>query len=64
MYPFNLSGQPAATVPCRFTGEGLAVGLQILGPFRAYALGLRAAAGFEAIQPWGEPPDLVWTHCH
>src|SRR3712207_9508975 len=27
-YPFNLTGQPAATVPCGFTSEGLPVGLQ------------------------------------
>ena len=31
-YPFNLTGQPAATVPCGFTGEGLPIGLQIVGP--------------------------------
>jgi aspartyl-tRNA(Asn)/glutamyl-tRNA(Gln) amidotransferase subunit A len=28
-YPWNLTGQPAATVPCGFTREGLPVGLQI-----------------------------------
>jgi len=30
-FPFNLTGQPAATVPCGFTAEGLPVGLQIVG---------------------------------
>jgi aspartyl-tRNA(Asn)/glutamyl-tRNA(Gln) amidotransferase subunit A len=29
-YPFNLSGQPAATVPCGFASDGLPVGLQIV----------------------------------
>ena len=29
-YPFNLSGQPAGTVPCGFTSKGLPVGLQIV----------------------------------
>lgn len=29
-YPFNLSGQPAASVPCGFTDAGLPVGLQIV----------------------------------
>jgi aspartyl-tRNA(Asn)/glutamyl-tRNA(Gln) amidotransferase subunit A len=58
MYPFNLTGQPAATVPCGFTSEGLPVGLQIVGRPYADATVLRAAAGFEAIQPWAQrrPP--------
>ena len=57
-FPFNLTGQPAATVPCGFTGEGLPVGLQIVGRWHADTTVLRAAAGFEAIQPWAQyrPP--------
>ena len=51
-FPFNLTGQPAATVPCGFTGEGLPVGLQIVGRWHDDATVLRAAAGFEALQPW------------
>jgi Asp-tRNA(Asn)/Glu-tRNA(Gln) amidotransferase A subunit family amidase len=51
-YPFNLTGQPAASVPCGFTSEGLPVGLQIVGRWHADALVLRAAAGFEMLQPW------------
>lgn len=51
-FPFNLTGQPAATVPCGFTSEGLPVGLQIVGRWHADATVLRAAACFEAIQPW------------
>jgi hypothetical protein len=30
-YPFNMTGQPAATVPCGFTKAGLPIGLQIVG---------------------------------
>ena len=57
-YPFNLTGQPAATVPCGFTGEGLPVGLQIVGRWHADGQVLRAAACFEAAQPWAmhRPP--------
>ena len=57
-YPFNLTGQPAATVPCGFTSEGLPVGLQIVGRWHADALVLRASAAFETIQPWAQrrPP--------
>ena len=46
-YPFNLTQQPAASVPCGFTGEGLPVGLQVVGPRHADRLVLRAARAFE-----------------
>ena len=53
-YPFNLTGQPAATVPCGVTTEGLPVGLQIVGRWHADAQVLRAAACFEGLQPWAQ----------
>ena len=46
-YPFNLTLQPAISVPCGFTACGLPVGLQIVGPRFADALVLRAARLFE-----------------
>lgn len=53
-YPFNLSGNPAASVPCGFTAEGLPVGLQVVGR-RFDDLGvLQAAAAFEAAKPWAD----------
>ena len=53
-YPFNMSWNPAASVPCGFTPDGLPVGLQIVGR-RFDDLGvLQAAAAFEAIQPWAD----------
>lgn len=57
-YPFNLTGQPAASVPCGFTRAGLPVGLQIVGRRYDDASVLAAAAGFERIRPWAErrPP--------
>jgi len=57
-YPFNLTGQPAATVPAGFTRDGLPVGLQIVGGHLADGLVLRAAAAFEAARPWAQhrPP--------
>ena len=51
-YPFNMSGLPAASVPCGFTGDGLPVGLQIVGRRAADHLVLRAAAEFERARPW------------
>jgi aspartyl-tRNA(Asn)/glutamyl-tRNA(Gln) amidotransferase subunit A len=51
-YPFNITGQPAATVPCGFAGDGLPVGLQIVGRWRDDAAVLRASAAFETLSPW------------
>ena len=50
-YPFNLTGQPAASIPCGFTRAGLPVGLHIVGPRFADALVLRAARAFETARP-------------
>jgi aspartyl-tRNA(Asn)/glutamyl-tRNA(Gln) amidotransferase subunit A len=57
-YPFNLTGEPAITVPAGWSQEGLPVGLQIVGPRFAEGRVLRAAAAFEAAQPWSDrrPP--------
>jgi aspartyl-tRNA(Asn)/glutamyl-tRNA(Gln) amidotransferase subunit A len=51
-YPFNLTQQPAASVPCGFTADGLPIGLQIVGPFRGGRLVLRAARAFESARPF------------
>jgi aspartyl-tRNA(Asn)/glutamyl-tRNA(Gln) amidotransferase subunit A len=57
-YPFNLTGQPAVTVPCGVADDGLPVGLQIVGRWHDDASVLRAAAAFEAAAPWSQevPP--------
>jgi len=51
-YPFNLTQQPAASVPCGFTSAGLPVGLQVVGPRHADARVLAACAAFEQARPW------------
>jgi aspartyl-tRNA(Asn)/glutamyl-tRNA(Gln) amidotransferase subunit A len=51
-YPFNMTQQPAASVPCGFTSSGLPVGLQIVGPRHADALVLRAARAYERATDW------------
>ncbi|MEV5592692.1 amidase [Streptomyces sp. NPDC052496] len=42
-YPFNMTQQPAATVPCGVDGDGLPIGVQLVGARHADALVLRAA---------------------
>jgi len=51
-YPFNLTRQPAASVPCGLTKEGLPAGLQIVGPLYGDALVLRAARAYEKVAPF------------
>ena len=51
-YPFNLTQQPAASVPCGFTAAGLPVGLQIVGAMHDDRGVLRAARAFERGHPW------------
>ena len=51
-YPFNLTQQPAASVPCGFASDGLPVALQIVGPPRGEQMVLRAARAYESAHPF------------
>ncbi len=46
--PVNLAGLPALSLPCAFDGQGLPIGLQIIGKPLGEALILQAASVFEA----------------
>ena len=50
-FPFNLTQQPAASIPCGFTSDGLPVGLQIVGRMFDDARVLAAAAAYELADP-------------
>ncbi len=54
-YPFNLTQQPAASINCGMTKDGLPVGLQIVGRMHDDAGVLRAAKAFENIEPLAIP---------
>jgi aspartyl-tRNA(Asn)/glutamyl-tRNA(Gln) amidotransferase subunit A len=58
-FPFNLTGQPAATVPCGFSSDGMPIGLQIVGRRLADATVLRACAAFEAARPWADKRPTI-----
>ena len=55
-YPFNLTQQPACTIPCGLTASGLPIGVQLVGPMFADALVLRAARAYEQVRPIPRPP--------
>jgi aspartyl-tRNA(Asn)/glutamyl-tRNA(Gln) amidotransferase subunit A len=50
-YPFNMTGQPAISVPCGFTTQGLPIGMQIIGPRHEDARVLRAAHLYQQSRP-------------
>jgi aspartyl-tRNA(Asn)/glutamyl-tRNA(Gln) amidotransferase subunit A len=54
-YPFNLTQQPACSIPCGLTAAGLPIGLQLVGPMFGDALVLRAARAFETARPIPRP---------
>ena len=58
-YPFNITEQPAVSVPCGLTKAGLPAGLQIVGAFGKDALVLRAAAAFEQARPFARVDEPV-----
>jgi aspartyl-tRNA(Asn)/glutamyl-tRNA(Gln) amidotransferase subunit A len=57
-YPFNLTQQPAASVPCGLSSDGLPIGLQIVGPRGADSLVLQAARAFERVRPFATPNTI------
>ena len=59
-YPFNLTQQPAAAVPCGFTKSGLPVSMQIVGAKYSDALVLRAAYAYETAHPFAVPSVDKW----
>lgn len=58
LYPFNLTGNPAASVPCGFTQGGLPVGLQVIAPWYEERRIINIAAFLEKACPWADrrPP--------
>ncbi|MEO3843685.1 amidase family protein [Streptomyces sp. CNZ287] len=60
-YPFNMTGQPAVSVPAGLTPAGLPAGVQVVGPVGADALVLATAARLETDlgalpAPWAAQP--------
>lgn len=60
-YPFNMTRQPAASVPCGFTSKGLPIGLQIVAALHQDALVLRAAHAHEQSRPPISWPAVAQT---
>jgi aspartyl-tRNA(Asn)/glutamyl-tRNA(Gln) amidotransferase subunit A len=58
-FPFNLTGNPAASIPCGWSSEGTPIGMQIVGKQFDEETVLQVSKTFEELQPWQEKkPDL------
>jgi aspartyl-tRNA(Asn)/glutamyl-tRNA(Gln) amidotransferase subunit A len=51
-FPFNLTGNPAASIPCGWSSEGLPIGMQIVGSMYDELKVLQVSKAFEEIAPW------------
>ncbi|MGH3424052.1 MAG: amidase [Nocardioidaceae bacterium] len=59
-YPFNMTQQPALSVPCGLTTGGLPVGLQVVGPRHGDALVLRVGRAYERATSWASAvPSII-----
>lgn len=58
-YPFNLTGNPAASIPCGFTQDGLPIGLQMVAGTNQESTIFTAAAALEDARPWSHVKPLV-----
>lgn len=59
-YPINMTGHPAASVPCGFSADGMPIGLHLIGRRDDEATVLRASAAFEQARPWADKrPPIV-----
>ncbi len=59
-YPFNFTGQPAASLPAGFTKDGLPVGMQIVGRHYDDVGVLRISKAYQDVNPWmDKKPEII-----
>ena len=59
--PFDLTGQPAISLPLHWNADGLPIGVQLVARYGREDVLLRLAAQLEAAQPWAERTPPVFA---
>jgi amidase len=59
--PFNVTGQPAASVPLHWNDDGLPIGVQISARFGDEATLFRLASQLEQARPWSQRKPPLWA---
>jgi len=59
-WPFNVTGQPAASVPAGFSSDGLPIGVQIVGRAAEEQTVLSVSAQLERARPWADHRPPIW----
>jgi amidase len=59
-WPWNVLGWPSINVPAGFTGDGLPLGVQLMGPANSEPLLVSLAAELEAVSGWAAKQPEVW----
>jgi aspartyl-tRNA(Asn)/glutamyl-tRNA(Gln) amidotransferase subunit A len=58
-FPINLIGNPAASIPCGWSKDGLPIGLQIIGRKYDELTVLQVSKAFEEVKPWQDKRPIL-----
>jgi amidase len=59
--PFNITGQPAISLPLHWSESGLPVGVQLVAGYGREDVLFRVAAQLEEAAPWSDRRPAVWA---